>query len=114
MCSESNPETQKQDFLSSFQVNVLGLVNTVQAFLPLVKKGEIKKVVNISTGMADINLINAVDVAVSTPYSVSKAAANVVIAKYSAALKEEGILFLSISPGLVATESNLKGDNPSA
>jgi NAD(P)-dependent dehydrogenase (short-subunit alcohol dehydrogenase family) len=94
------------DFLESFKVNTLGLVHTVRAFLPLICKGELKKVINISTGMADIDLINAVDVAVAGPYSASKAAANVVIAKYSAAHKSEGILFLSISPGYVATERN--------
>ena len=60
--------------------------------------------------MADVDLINAVDVAVAGPYSVSKAAANVVIAKYNAAHKREGILFLSISPGYVATERNAEGE----
>lgn len=91
-------------------MNALGLVHTVQAFLPLIRKGSVKKVINISTGMADIDLINAVDVAVAGPYSASKAAANVVIAKYNAELKSEGILFLSISPGYVATERNGDGE----
>lgn len=58
--------------------------------------------------MADIDLINESEVEVAGPYSVSKAAANVVIAKYNAALKNEGILFLSISPGYVATERNFE------
>lgn len=56
--------------------------------------------------MADINAINDVEIEVAGPHSASKAAANVVIAKYNAALKGEGILFLSISPGYVATERN--------
>lgn len=55
------------DFLECFKVNTLGLVHTVQAFLPLIRKGELKKVVNISTGMADIDVVNAVDVAVAGP-----------------------------------------------
>lgn len=96
----------ENDFLECFKINTLGLVHTVQSFLPLIRKGSVKKVINISTGMADIDLINAVDVAVAGPYSASKAAANVVIAKYNAELKSEGILFLSISPGYVATERN--------
>lgn len=58
--------------------------------------------------MADVNLINESEVEVAGPYSASKAAANVVIAKYNAAHKNEGILFLSISPGYVATERNFE------
>jgi NAD(P)-dependent dehydrogenase (short-subunit alcohol dehydrogenase family) len=110
--SDSNPQVQVDDFFESFKVNTIGLINTVQAFLPLVRNGFVKKVVNLSSGMADINLINEAEIPVATPYAASKAAANVVIAKYNAALKHEGILFLSISPGFVATESNLKGEYP--
>jgi NAD(P)-dependent dehydrogenase (short-subunit alcohol dehydrogenase family) len=94
--------------LNSFRVNTLGLLHSIQAFLPLIRKGSVKKVVNISTGMADVDLINQSEVEVAGPYSVSKAAANVVIAKYNAAHKNEGILFLSISPGYVATERNFE------
>ena len=34
-------------------------------------------------------------------YAASKAALNVIVAKFSAEYKKEGILFLSVSPGLV-------------
>lgn len=94
--------------LDSFRVNTLGLIHSIQAFLPLIRKGTTKKVANISTGMADLDLINATDVEVAGPYAVSKAASNVVVSKYSAAHKQEGILFLSISPGYVATERNFQ------
>lgn len=102
----------EEDLLQSFKVNTLGLIHTVQAFLPLVRKGSVKKVVNITSGMADLDLINEIDIAVAGPYSISKAAANVAIAKYSAAHKGEGILFLSISPGFVGTERNNEGKLP--
>jgi NAD(P)-dependent dehydrogenase (short-subunit alcohol dehydrogenase family) len=92
--------------LDSFRVNTLGLLHSIQAFLPLIQKGTIKKVANISTGMADLDVINGINIDVSAPYSASKAAANVVIAKFSATYKDEGILFLSVSPGYVATERN--------
>lgn len=107
--SDSDIEVQEDDFLESFKVNVLGLVNVVHAFLPLVRKGIVKKVINLSTGMADLDLIHKTDLDIGAPYAASKAAANVVIAKYAAALKDEGILFLSMSPGYVATEANLEG-----
>jgi NAD(P)-dependent dehydrogenase (short-subunit alcohol dehydrogenase family) len=106
--SDSNPEVLDKDMLDSFQVNTLGLLHSIQAFLPLIRKGSVKKVANISSGMADINAINDAEIEVAGPYSASKAAANIVIAKYNAALKGEGILFLSISPGYVATERNFE------
>jgi NAD(P)-dependent dehydrogenase (short-subunit alcohol dehydrogenase family) len=86
-------------------------VHVVHAFLPLVRKGAVKKVVNLSSGIADLDLIHKVDLAVAAPYAASKAAANIIVAKYAAALKDEGILFLSLSPGFVATESNLEGES---
>jgi len=60
--------------------------------------------------MADLDLIHKTELAIGAPYAASKAAANVVVAKYAAALKEEGILFLSMSPGYVSTEANLEAD----
>lgn len=54
--------------------------------------------------MADIDLINRFSIAAATPYTASKAALNVLVAKYNAAYgATEGILFLGISPGVVAT-----------
>ena len=107
--SDADIQDLEEDFLESFKVNALGLVNVVHAFLPLVRKGSVKKVVNLSTGMADLDLIHKVDLASAAPYVASKAASNTIVAKYAAALKEEGILFLSMSPGYVSTESNLTG-----
>ena len=82
---------------------MVGVIKTVNAFIPLLLKGRAKKVFTLSTGVADIDLINQVDIAVAAPYSISKAALNMAIAKYSALYKSEGILFMAISPGLVDT-----------
>lgn len=84
----------------SFQANVVGTAYVLDTFLPLIRKGKEKKIVVISSGMADLELVNQINVAIAAPYSVSKAAANLLVAKYHAALgKKEGILFLSLSPG---------------
>ena len=106
--SDSNLKVIEKDMIVSFRANTLGLLHSIQAFLPLIRKGSVKKAVNISTGMASLDIISGIDVEVAGPYSASKAAANVVVAKYSAAHKSEGILFLSISPGYVATERNFE------
>ena len=92
-----------EDLQISFDVNVVGVIKTVNAFIPLLLKGREKKVFTLSTGVADIDLINQVDIAVAAPYSISKAALNMAIAKYSALYKSEGVLFMAISPGLVDT-----------
>jgi len=42
------------DATKSFNINVIGVMNTVFAFLALIKEGKLKKVVAISSGMGDI------------------------------------------------------------
>ena len=45
-------------------------------------------------------------------YGISKAALNLAVAKYAARFKDEGIIFLSITPGLVKTLQGCKSDLP--
>jgi NAD(P)-dependent dehydrogenase (short-subunit alcohol dehydrogenase family) len=99
---EIEPELLTASLEDSFKVNVVGVVHTINAFLPLIKKGKDKKVVLISSGMADPALVNS-GVTGSAPYAISKAAANLAIFKYNAKYKNEGLLFFAISPGIVAT-----------
>lgn len=108
--SVDDPQTLIKDLQSSFEVNVIGVINTVNTFIPLLSKGREKKVFTLSTGMADIDLINQVDIAVAAPYSISKGAVNVVVAKYNALYKSEGILFMAISPGFVDTGENARSE----
>jgi NAD(P)-dependent dehydrogenase (short-subunit alcohol dehydrogenase family) len=64
-------------------------------------KGKVKKVIAISSGHADLDFINNFEVDGSALYSASKAALNTIVAKYNAQYKKDGILFLSLSPGVV-------------
>ncbi|KAF7595990.1 hypothetical protein BBP40_004136 [Aspergillus hancockii] len=105
-------ETLEKDIMESLEINLLGVIKTVQAFLPLIRNGKSKKVIAISSGMADIDLINATEIAFASPYAISKGAVNVAIAKYNALYNKEGILFLAISPGYVSTERNKEGPAP--
>lgn len=107
--SDNDFSTMEKDLRDSFDINVLGVIKTINAFLPLIKKGTVKKVITISSGMADLELINDLEIPVGAPYSISKGAVNVAMAKYNAVFKQEGILFLSISPGMVATERATEG-----
>ena len=71
--------------------------------MPLIQKGSIKKVVALSTGQADIDFILESGMLIATPYSMSKIALNLAVAKYHVQYASEGILFMAISPGLVDT-----------
>lgn len=77
--------------------------------MPLVLNGRVKKVATLSTGMADLDLVNDYDIKISAPYAISKAAMNMAIGKFNARYKEDGVLFLSISPGFVETGQDKDG-----
>ena len=64
-------------------------------------KGKVKKVITITSGHADLDMINDLEIDISALYSASKAAMNVIVAKFNAQYKKDGVLFMSISPGAV-------------
>jgi NAD(P)-dependent dehydrogenase (short-subunit alcohol dehydrogenase family) len=101
--SGKSPTELREDLVQSLMVNVVGNIELFNIFLPLIKKGNAKKVVSISSGMADLEFISRFDIAAAGPYSISKAAMNAAVAKFAAEYKKEGILFMSISPGYVET-----------
>jgi NAD(P)-dependent dehydrogenase (short-subunit alcohol dehydrogenase family) len=72
--------------------------------MPLVLKGAVKKVVTISSGMGDMELVRKYNISEDGPYSISKAAVSMAVAKFSAEYAKDGVLFLSISPGVVGTD----------
>jgi len=59
----------------------------------------------ISSGMVDLDTINNQEVWQAAPYTMSKAAVNAVVAKFNARYRKDGILFIAISPGMVATDA---------
>jgi NAD(P)-dependent dehydrogenase (short-subunit alcohol dehydrogenase family) len=83
------------------QTNVIGNIHLFHLFLPLVLRGKTKKVISITTGLADVDSTNLLEVEVASLYAASKAALNMVMAKFNAQYKKDGMLFLSISPGVV-------------
>lgn len=102
--AEMTPAQVKEAFSASFNANVIGVAITTNAFLPLIRKGAMKKVITISTGMADAELVNQYEVDNAASYAISKSGTNMLVAKYHAAHgKSENILFMAISPGVVDT-----------
>jgi NAD(P)-dependent dehydrogenase (short-subunit alcohol dehydrogenase family) len=96
--------------LESFKINTLGNIHLFNLALPLIRKGHAKKVISISSGMADPDFIRNFSITDAAPYTISKGALNIAVAKFDAQFRKEGILFMAISPGLVATQdtSNCK------
>ncbi|KAB5533654.1 putative short chain dehydrogenase [Coniochaeta sp. 2T2.1] len=83
------------------QTNVVGNIHLFNLFRPLILKGKAKKVIAVTSGHADIDFINSLEVEISALYSASKAALNVIVAKFNAQYKKDGVLFASVSPGVV-------------
>jgi len=91
-----------------FNTNVVGVVHTINAFLPLLRRGTTKKVITLSSGMGHTELVLKSGLSNQAPYAISKAALNMAVAKYAAEYKAEGFLFLAISPGLVDTSTKAR------
>jgi NAD(P)-dependent dehydrogenase (short-subunit alcohol dehydrogenase family) len=110
---EADHDVFIKDLRSTFETNVIGVINTTSAFMPLILKSATKKVITISSGAADTELINKFELDGGVPYAISKAAVNLLVAKYNAEYKSQGVLFLALSPGFVDT-GNLPAPDPNA
>lgn len=95
------PDELTQEFWKVFNINVLANIHLYNLFLPLVFKGNDKKVICISSGQADTELAKDYEIDVSALYSASKAAMNMITVKFHAQYKKDGILFMGICPGMV-------------
>jgi short-subunit dehydrogenase involved in D-alanine esterification of teichoic acids len=85
------------------KVNVIANIHLFNLLIPLIRKGKGKKVITLTTGYADLDITIKHDVEVCPFYAGSKAHMNLIVGKFSAQYKQEGILFLSLSPGAVDT-----------
>jgi NAD(P)-dependent dehydrogenase (short-subunit alcohol dehydrogenase family) len=84
----SPSHSTKADIESNLSVNLYGSINTVAAFLPLVRKSKTKKLGFVSSSLGSISFSG--DNTLYTAYSVSKAALNMYGKKLSKELEEEG------------------------
>ncbi|MET3803188.1 NAD(P)-dependent dehydrogenase (short-subunit alcohol dehydrogenase family) [Nakamurella sp. UYEF19] len=93
---------------STFATNVLGPFNVVEAFLPLLRKSEAGRIVNISTRMGSLaeqaDPSSAYYSMIVPAYQASKAALNSFTISLSKALADTPILVTSVCPGFVQTD----------
>ena len=101
-------ETGPEDFLACFGVNLLGPVRVTRAFLPLLSKAELPRVVMVSSGMGSFGITTDPDRLesgfVSLVYPSSKAALNMVTTMYAKALPDWKVN--AVDPGYTATDLN--------
>ncbi|KAI8931410.1 hypothetical protein NX059_011740 [Plenodomus lindquistii] len=109
ICEYASAGVASMDNLeTSFTVNVMGVHWTTREFLPLLKKGAMKKVVNMSTTLGSIALAQYAVALPAPAYKISKAALNALTVQYALDHQEEGFTFMALSPGWLKTD--LGGD----
>jgi NAD(P)-dependent dehydrogenase (short-subunit alcohol dehydrogenase family) len=101
-------ETSPADFLACFGTNLLGPVRVTRAFLPLLGKSDLPRVVMVSSGMGSLAVTTDPERLesgiVSLVYPSSKAALNMVTTQYAKALP--GWKVNAVDPGYTATDFN--------
>ena len=99
----------------TFETNVFGLIHTTQAFLPLLRKSDAGRIVNLSSILGSITF--AADSAspigggtgAGSIYAASKAAVNMYTVHLAAELKDTPIKVNAVHPGWVKTEMGGEG-----
>jgi NAD(P)-dependent dehydrogenase (short-subunit alcohol dehydrogenase family) len=92
----ANLETVRE----AFETNMLGAWRMCQAFIPLLRKSEHARIVNVSSESGSLAVMGG-----GTPaYSVSKVALNALTRMLADELRSSRILVNSVCPGWVATE----------
>ncbi|MGC1480080.1 MAG: SDR family oxidoreductase [Chthoniobacterales bacterium] len=88
-------------FAESVETNVAGVARVSRAFLPALRRSDHPRIVNVSSGAGSI--ADKADYSYY-PYSVSKAALNMLTRAMAAEFASENIIVTAISPGWVKTE----------
>lgn len=103
-----------EDWKKTFATNVFGLIDTTNAFLPLLRKSDAGRIVNLSSILGSIEFHatpgSPVYESKGTPaYNVSKSAVNAYTVQLAYELKDTKIKVNAAHPGWVKTEMGGKG-----
>ncbi|KAH8691239.1 hypothetical protein BGW36DRAFT_410970 [Talaromyces proteolyticus] len=102
--SEGISKSTVGEWEQQFKVNVIGPVFFTNAIIPLLEKGQEKKVVNIASMLGDLQYTEKNPNLHFASYSATKAAVTMVNAKFDIEFKEKGFIFLALNPGWVKTD----------
>jgi NAD(P)-dependent dehydrogenase (short-subunit alcohol dehydrogenase family) len=93
-------ELHPQRLRRMFETNTIGPLLVSQTFLPLLRKSESGRIINVSSGAGKLS-----DMGTWAPaYSISKTALNGVTGQFAAALRDSNIAVNSVCPGWVKTD----------
>lgn len=108
--TKSALEETMADVYETYEVNVFGVVRTIQGFVELIKKSEHGRIVNVSSGLGSLSRAidphSAIYKSNALSYASSKAALNMITISYAKALAEFGIKVNAVCPGFTATDLN--------
>ena len=107
-------QTTLEQWRKTFETNVFSLIALTQKLLPLIKKAEAGRIVNLSSSMGSLTLNSDPNQPFgadgsSTSYSASKAAVNMFTVHLANELKDTPIKVNAADPGWVKTE--MGGEN---
>ncbi|KAI0326871.1 NAD-P-binding protein [Cubamyces sp. BRFM 1775] len=95
------------DLIDSFKINSLGVIHSISAFVLLLRAGDAKRIVVISTGGADPKAVFHAGIGDMVAYGITKAAAVMIATKWATKLKDDGFVVVSLAPGLVDTTATM-------
>ncbi|KAI0646063.1 NAD-P-binding protein [Trametes meyenii] len=89
------------DFTAAYNVNTLGVIHSIYAFLPLLRAGSTKKIIVIGSEAGKTATISALGLTNVTAYSMTKAAAEMATLNWALTLADEGFIVITMHPGSV-------------
>ncbi|KPM34770.1 hypothetical protein AK830_g11801 [Neonectria ditissima] len=98
--SASWEDVNIEDFMAEMQFNLTSPIYLLREFLPLIRKGEAKKILIMTSSLGSVELAGYMTGLANT-YSVAKASLNMLIRKWSTTLKNDGITTFLLHPGWV-------------
>ena len=104
----SPSETSEEDLRKTMETNFFGAAAMVKAFLPLLRKAEFGKIINITSDLGSLTLASDKNNPLynfnSFAYSASKAATNFITVAFAKELAGTNITVNSVNPGMTATD----------
>ncbi len=102
-------ETSMEDMRAVYDINVFGVVAVTNAMLPLLRRAEAARIVNVSSEVGSISAQSSTtspigQMPASAQYPSSKAAVNMLTAMYAKELRDTPIKVNAANPGFTATD----------
>jgi len=99
------------DAMSVIETNLMGTWRVIQTMLPLIRKSDRGRIVNVSSGAglhSDVQFGLMANGGAPASYGISKAAVNALTVKFAAELADTNILVNAVGPGLTATAPGME------